>query len=157
MCLVVVFYVCEAQSVTRSSVDSFFCEMPLQLWVMENSMEVAARQLLLLYVSLSGPEGMGMQGGCGVFSQRSLNVSSQTYSTLYTGILYRLTEKCSSLDTYKLAQHARRLNTHVIFFHKKKKKKNSIQCAPVPFPQRKRRCFWSCSGTARSALKPTAS
>lgn len=42
-----------------------FVKRPLQLWVMENSMEVVARQLLLLYVSLSPPESVGMQGECG--------------------------------------------------------------------------------------------
>ncbi len=32
----------------------------LQVWVIENSMEVVARQLLLLYLSLLNPENMSL-------------------------------------------------------------------------------------------------
>jgi len=32
----------------------------LQVWVIENSMEVVARQLLLLYLSLQTPENMSL-------------------------------------------------------------------------------------------------
>lgn len=45
---------------------SVFIELPSQLWVMENCMDVVARQLLLLYIALSTPESMSKQGGCGV-------------------------------------------------------------------------------------------
>ncbi|KAF5903976.1 dynein assembly factor 3, axonemal, partial [Clarias magur] len=56
----------------------------LHLWVMENSMEVSARQLLLLYVSLCAPEGMGMQEKTEVFLELFGNseIRSQTDSKL---------------------------------------------------------------------------
>ncbi|KAG7335565.1 hypothetical protein KOW79_000258 [Hemibagrus wyckioides] len=52
----------------------------LHVWVMENSMEVVARQLLLLYVSLSSPESMGMQEKTDVFLELFGNseIRSQT-------------------------------------------------------------------------------
>lgn len=37
--------------------------VPLQVWVIENSMEVVARQLLLLYLALMPQESMGLHGG----------------------------------------------------------------------------------------------
>lgn len=36
---------------------------PLQVWVIENSMEEVARQLLLLYLALMPQESMGRNGG----------------------------------------------------------------------------------------------
>ncbi|XP_060777097.1 dynein axonemal assembly factor 3-like [Neoarius graeffei] len=56
----------------------------LHLWVMENSMEVVARQLLLLYVSLSTPESMGMQEKTEVFLELFGNseIRSETDSKL---------------------------------------------------------------------------
>ncbi|KAM9488938.1 dynein axonemal assembly factor 3 [Clarias gariepinus] len=73
----------------------------LHLWVMENSMEVAARQLLLLYVSLSGPEGMGMQEKTEVFLELFGNseIRSQTDCKL-KHIAARLSRSITeSLDT----------------------------------------------------------
>ncbi|KAB5586635.1 hypothetical protein PHYPO_G00003950 [Pangasianodon hypophthalmus] len=56
----------------------------LHLWVMENSMEVVARQLLLLYLSLSTPESIGMQEKTEVFLELFGNseIRSQTDNTL---------------------------------------------------------------------------
>lgn len=39
-----------------------FSSSVLQVWVVENSMEVVARQLLLLYLALIPPESMGNNG-----------------------------------------------------------------------------------------------
>lgn len=41
---------------------NFFFSALLQVWVIENSMEVAARQLLLLYLALMPQESMGNNG-----------------------------------------------------------------------------------------------
>ncbi|MCJ8728387.1 hypothetical protein PDJAM_G00004050 [Pangasius djambal] len=56
----------------------------LHLWVMENSMEVVARQLLLLYLSLSTPESTGMQEKTEVFLELFGNseIRSQTDNKL---------------------------------------------------------------------------
>lgn len=40
--------------------------MLLQVWVVESSMEVMARQLLLLYLALMPQESMGNKGALGV-------------------------------------------------------------------------------------------
>ncbi|KAK3571777.1 hypothetical protein QTP86_018706, partial [Hemibagrus guttatus] len=52
----------------------------IHVWVMENNMEVVARQLLLLYISLSTPESMGMQEKTDVFLELFGNseIRSQT-------------------------------------------------------------------------------
>lgn len=36
--------------------------LPLQVWVVENCLEVVARQLLLLSLALTHPRSMGLQG-----------------------------------------------------------------------------------------------
>ncbi|KAF7708037.1 dynein axonemal assembly factor 3-like [Silurus meridionalis] len=56
----------------------------LRVWVMENSMDVVARQLLLLYVSLRDPGSMGLQEKTEVFLELFGNsqVRSQTDTTL---------------------------------------------------------------------------
>ncbi len=57
---------CELSLITKYSVlnqlNSFNSEMCalLQVWVIENSMETVARQLLLLYLSLRTPESMSL-------------------------------------------------------------------------------------------------
>lgn len=51
-------------------------------------MEVVARQLLLLYVSLSSPESMGMQGACeGSFTS--------SISIIYTVLLSLVTDSAN--------------------------------------------------------------
>ncbi|XP_027016812.2 dynein axonemal assembly factor 3 [Tachysurus fulvidraco] len=56
----------------------------LHVWVIENSMEVVARQLLLLYVSLSALESMGMQEKTEVFLELFGNseIRSETHNKL---------------------------------------------------------------------------
>ncbi|TSL82535.1 Dynein assembly factor 3, axonemal [Bagarius yarrelli] len=56
----------------------------LHVWVIENSMEVVARQLLLLYVALSSPGSMGMQEKTEVFLELFGNseIRSQTADKL---------------------------------------------------------------------------
>ncbi|KAK2855426.1 hypothetical protein Q7C36_007295 [Tachysurus vachellii] len=56
----------------------------LHVWVIENSMEVVARQLLLLYISLSAPESMGMQEKTDVFLELFGNskIRSETHDKL---------------------------------------------------------------------------
>ncbi|KAF4087554.1 hypothetical protein AMELA_G00071920 [Ameiurus melas] len=73
----------------------------LHVWVTENSMEVVARQLLLLYVALSSPESMGMQEKTEVFLELFGNseIRSQTDDKL-KDVAARLARSISdSLDT----------------------------------------------------------
>ncbi|XP_017347855.1 dynein axonemal assembly factor 3 [Ictalurus punctatus] len=73
----------------------------LHVWVMENSMEVVARQLLLLYIALSAPESMGMQEKTEVFLELFGNseIRSQTDNKL-KDVAARLALSISdSLDT----------------------------------------------------------
>lgn len=97
-------------------------------------MEVVARQLLLLYVSLSAPESMGMQGGCG---------GSFTSYLQYTVLLNQIS-----------------LNSNVVRFGIQETITVRMQqifedCSVHLYFQRKQMSSSSCSGTARSALKPT--
>lgn len=56
---------CERSNYEASRLISFLAL--LQVWVVESSMEVMARQLLLLYLALMPQESMGNNGVCGIW------------------------------------------------------------------------------------------
>lgn len=68
--------VCERSNYEASMLISAF----LQVWVVESSMEVTARQLLLLYLALMPQESMGNNGVCDLVNRLTyMNTSNRKY------------------------------------------------------------------------------
>lgn len=67
---------CERSNYEASMLISAF----LQVWVVESSMEVTARQLLLLYLALMPQESMGNNGVCDLVNRLTyMNTSNRKY------------------------------------------------------------------------------